>query len=154
MGTMIISQPPAQYHDIKILDRANNSAYTGSDVTGAYVVMRSEVLNAAQATFDKIIVVAHLEFDISSGGGHTSQQFARVQIAGTGVGQEAKSPLGNNGVGDGHFGNCLVVTLVAGTDYTRGTGFTLDFAQKGVIGGGGGTGTTSLLGYTIEDVSD
>jgi hypothetical protein len=155
MGSIIIASPPQQYHQLKISLVENNTAYTGNDVTGNWVVFRTQAISNAQADFPKITVVAHLELDVDAPAGRTSVNYARVEVGGVQVGQFATSPTANNGFGGGKFGNDLVVTLVAGTDYTRGTGFNLDFAQRCVIGGGaGGTGTANLLGYNVEAISD
>ena len=156
MGTIIMAPSPAALHQLKVSLIENNTSYNGADVTGNWVVFRQQAVSAAQAEYNKLTVVAHVETISTAGGGLTAQTYARVQVAGTQVGQLVTGGVATNGLGSqSYVGNCLIVTLVAGVDYTRGTGFNLDFAQRGVVSNPVGTTCTAyLLGYNIEGVSD
>jgi hypothetical protein len=127
----------------------NNTAYSSNDTTGNWIPFVTITLTNAQADYAKITLIAHIEQNTNAGAGASSTAYCRAEsTAPAQIGQMCTSIFAQNGFGGGTTGNCLEVILVAGTDYTQGTGFTFKIAHR-CVAAGGGAGTSNVLGMTL-----
>jgi len=130
----------------------DNAQYSSDDVTGDWITLKTISISNAQAQNSKLFVEFACNESVTAGGAETAQGEARIAVDSTQIGQKYTGVCAGNGYDNNVYsGNCLA-TLVAGTNYTQGTGFSILLQVKGTKNGATASVTNRINGIVIFGV--
>ena len=136
-----------------LLDSSIGTA-NSADVSGVFVSVIPFSFNAAAADYDRITIRVDANIYATAAGGTTAvtdNAFADFTggMVGVLIGQTISTPTAQNGLVFSDNGT-LCLTLIAGTDYTRGVAFDVAYCHQGTLAGGvGGCCSTTTTGFTV-----